>query len=61
MELIKLGMLSLVPLLVFDSVLDQKLINLRFKEEGDVDQIISQLVEESSRALDLESLEFIKV
>ena len=61
MEAIEIGMLCLVSLLILDSVLDKKLIDLGFKEEGDVDKVVSQFVEEASGAFDLEGAKLVQI
>ena len=47
MELIKISMLYLVPLLVFHTVLDKKLIDLRLQEESNGDEVLAQLIQKA--------------
>jgi len=44
MELVKLDVLQLVALLVFDAVLNEQLVDLGFKQESDIYQVLAQLV-----------------
>ena len=48
MELIEISVLYLVPLLVFDTILDKKLINLRLQEESNRDEVLAQLIQKAS-------------
>ena len=47
MELIEISVLYLVPLLVFDTILDKKLINLRLQEESNRDEVLAQLIQKA--------------
>lgn len=61
MELVQLRMLNLVPFFIFDTVFDKKLIDLRLKQEGDVDQVFTKLVEEACGSLLLECFQLVQI
>ena len=54
-------MLSFVAFLILDTVFYEELINLGLQKERNIDQIVSQLVEEARRSLYLEHFELIQV
>ena len=47
MELIEVSMLYLIPLLVFHTILNKKLIDLRLKEECNGDEVLAQLIQKA--------------
>ena len=47
MELIEVSMLNLIPLLVFHTILNKKLIDLRLKEEGNGNEVLAQLIQKA--------------
>ena len=61
MELIEISVLYLVPLLVFDTILDKKLINLRLQEESNRDEVLAQLIQKASWSLLLKRFELIQI
>ena len=47
MELIEVSMLNLIPLLVFHTILNKKLIDLRLKEECNSYEVLAQLIQKA--------------
>ena len=47
MELIEVSMLYLISLLVFHTILNKKLIDLRLKEERNGDEVLAQLIQKA--------------
>ena len=47
MELIKISVLYLIPLLVFHTILNKKLIDLRLKEESNGNEVLAQLIQKA--------------
>ena len=47
MELIEVSMLNLIPLLVFHTILNKKLIDLRLKEERNGYEVLAQLIQKA--------------
>ena len=47
MELIEISVLYLIPLLVFHTILNKKLIDLRLKEESNGYKVLTQLIQKA--------------
>ena len=61
MELIKISMLYLVPLLVFHTILDKKLIDLRLQEESYGDEVLAQLIQKARWSFLLKRFELVQI